>query len=132
MDVFSNILFHAHSGLRYLVLLSGLLVLTFSLTSALRGHEWDRPGRLFLGIFVGLLDLQILMGLILIIVRVFYPALWGHLSMMILAAVVAHVALIMNKRRPPERQSHWVAVVGSGLALVLIVGGILAIGRPIF
>lgn len=129
MDTFSNILFHAHSGLRYLVLLVGLLVLVYSLASALRGQAWNRPGRALLGAFVGLMDLQILMGLILIFVRVFYPALWGHLTMMILAAVSGHVALVLNKRRPPERQSHWVAVVGSGLALVLIVGGILAI-RP--
>lgn len=132
MDAFSNILFHAHSGLRYLVLLAGLLVLSYSLTSALRGQAWSRAGRVFLAIFVGVMDLQVLLGLILVFVRVFYPALWGHLSMMIAAAVVAHVALAINKRRPPERRSHWVAVIGAGLALVLVVGGIMSIGRPIF
>lgn len=132
MEAFSNILFHAHSGLRYVVLLAGLLVLSYSLTSALRGQAWGRPGRVFLSGFVGVLDLQVLIGLILVFVRTFYPALWGHLAMMVLAAVVGHVALAMNKRRPPERQSHWLAAAGAGLALVLIVGGILSIGRPIF
>lgn len=132
MDAFSDILFHAHSGLRYLVLLAGLLALSYSLTAALRGQRWSRPGRVFLSIFVGVMDLQVLIGLVLVFVRVFYPALWGHLSMMIVAAVVGHVASAINKRRAPERQSHWVAVVGAALALVLIVGGILAIGRPIF
>lgn len=132
MDTFSNILFHAHSGLRYVVLLAGLLALAYSLTAALRGNDWSRPGRVFLSIFVGVMDLQVLIGLVLVFVRVFYPALWGHLTLMILAAVAGHVALALNKRRPPERQSHWVAVIGSGLALVLIVGGILSIGRPIF
>lgn len=132
MDTFSNILFHAHSGLRYAVLLAGLLALAYSLIAALRGRDWDRPGRILLSIFVGVMDLQVLMGLILVFARVFYPALWGHLTMMVVAAVAGHVALALNKRRPPERQSHWVAVVGSGLALVLIVGGIMAIGRPIF
>ncbi|MFW5947546.1 MAG: hypothetical protein ACOCUW_03550 [Gemmatimonadota bacterium] len=132
MEAFSNILFHAHSGLRYLVLLAGLLSLAFSLTSAIRGQDWDRPGRVFLSMFVGLMDLQVLLGLILVFVRVFYPALWGHLAMMVLAAVAGHVALAMNKRRPPERQSHRVAAVGAALALVLVIGGIMAIGRPIF
>lgn len=132
METLSNILFHAHSGLRYLVILAGLLSLGFSLIAALRGSQWNRPGRIFLSIFVGVMDLQVLTGLILVFVRVFYPALWGHLTMMILAAVAGHVALALNKRRPPERQSHWVAVIGSGLGLVLIVGGIMAIGRPIF
>lgn len=131
MDTFSNILFHAHSGLRYLVLLAGLLSLGFSLTAALRRQAWNRPGRIFLSIFVGVMDLQVLIGLVLVFVRVFYPALWGHLTMMILATAAGHVALVMNKRRPPEKQSHWVAAVGSGLALILIVGGILSIGRSI-
>jgi hypothetical protein len=131
MEAFSDILFHAHSGLRYLVLLAGGLSLLYSLVAVLRGTGWDRPGRILLASFVGVMDLQVILGLILVFVRVFYPALWGHLTMMILAAVVGHVALAVNKRRPPERQSHALAVVGSGLALVLIVGGILSIGRSI-
>ena len=132
MDTFSNILFHAHSGLRYVVLLAGLLSFAFSLTAAIRGDAWDRAGRTLLAIFVGVMDLQVLLGLVLVFVRVFYPALWGHLVLGILAAVSAHVALALNKRRAPERQSHRVAVIGSGLALVLIVGGILSIGRSVF
>ena len=131
MDTFSNILFHAHSGLRYVVLLAGLLALSSSLTAALRGQGCNRPGRAFLATFVGVMDLQVLMGLVLVFVRVFYPALWGHLAMMILAAVSAHVALAINKRRPSERQSHWVAVAGSAVALALLVGGILSIGRSV-
>lgn len=128
---FSDILFHAHSGLRYLVLAAGLVSLAFSLTAAVRGQPWDRRGRVFLRIFVGIVDLQVLTGLILVFVRAFYPMLWGHIAMMVLAAAAAHVASVMNKRRPPERQSHWLAVAGVGLAFVFIIGGIMAIGRPI-
>ena len=131
MDTFSNILFHAHSGLRYVVLLAGLLSLAFSFTAAVRRQPWDRPGRVFLSTYVGVMDLQVLTGLVLVFVRVFYPALWGHITMMVLAAVVGHVALAMNKRRAPERQSHWVAVIGVGLSLIFVVGGILSIGRTI-
>ena len=131
MDTLSNILFHAHSGLRYLVLLVGLLSLGYSLTAALRGNAWNRPGRILLTSFIGLMDLQVLTGLILVFVRVFYPALWGHIVMMIVAAAVAHVASVLNKRRSTERQSHWLAVVGTAIPLVLVVGGIMAIGRSI-
>ena len=131
MEAFSNVLFHAHSGLRYLVLLVGVLALAYPLVAAVRGRPWDRTGRALLSAFVGLMDLQVVLGLILVFVRVFYPALWGHLVMMILAAAVGHVALAVNKRRPPETQSNWLAVVGSGLALILIVGGIMSIGRSI-
>lgn len=132
METFANILFHAHSGIRYLVLLAGALSVLYSLVQAIRARPWDRPGRILLSGFVGLIDLQVLLGLILVFVRPFYPALWGHLAMMVLAAAEAHVALAVIKRRPPEGQSHWAAVVGSGLALVLIVGGIMAIGRSVF
>jgi hypothetical protein len=131
METFSTILFHAHSGLRYLVLLVGALSLLHSLVSMFRAEKWNRRGRILLASFVGLMDLQVLIGLGLILVRTFYPALWGHLSLMVLAAAAAHVALALNKRRPPERQSHGLAAAGSGLALLLIVGGILSIGRSL-
>lgn len=136
MDTLFDILFHAHSGLRYVVLLAGLLSLAFSLTAGVRGQGWDRPGRVFLSIFVGVMDLQVLLGVAMALILgaggSFYGALWGHLTMMIVAAVVGHVALALNKRRPPERQSHWLAVAGVGLALLLVVGGIMSINRPIF
>ena len=129
---FVNILFHAHSGLRYLVLLAAVLSVAYSLVAMLRGRPWDKPGRILLASFVGLLDLQVLLGVILVFMWAFYPALWGHLVMMILAAVVAHIASAINKRRPVEARSHLVAVLGAAGALILIVGGISAIGRPIF
>jgi cobalamin synthase len=131
MDALSNILFHAHSGLRYLVLLAALLAFGYTLVSALRKRPWDRPGRILLASFVGLLDLQVLLGLVLVFLRPFYPALWGHIVMMILAAVVAHIASAVIRRRPPERQNPLTAALGVAGALILIVGGITAIGRSI-
>lgn len=130
MDAFSEILFHAHSGLRYLILLAGVLSLGYSLVVTLRRQPWGKPGRILFSAFVGFMDLQILMGLILVFVRVFYPALWGHLTLMILAAAVAHVTLAMNKRRPPERRGYF-ATIGSAVSLLLIAAGIVSIGRSI-
>ncbi len=130
MDI-SVILFHAHSGLRYLVLTAGVVSLGYSLQALFWSREWDRPGRILLSAFVGLMDLQLLIGLVLTFVYVFYPALWGHLVLMVLAAGAGHAASAINKRRPPEQRSHRVAVLGSTGALILIIGGILSIGRPI-
>ena len=128
---FATILFHAHSGLRYLVLLAGILSLVYSLVAMLRNQSWNRPARILLASFVGLMDLQVLIGIVLAFVYAFYPALWGHIVLMVLAAVVGHIAAARNKRQPATRRSHQVAVIGSGAALVLIIGGILAISRPV-
>jgi hypothetical protein len=127
----ATILFHAHSGLRYLVLLAGVLSVGYSLIAMLRNAAWDRPGRILQVSFVGVMDLQVLLGIILALVHTFYPALWGHLTMMILAAVVGHIAAGINKRRAPEGASHRIALLGSAAALILIVGGIMAIGRSV-
>lgn len=128
---FATILFHAHSGLRYLVLLAGLLVFVYTLIAALRSRPWDRTGRVLLSVFVGVLDLQILLGVLLIFVWRFYPALWGHLTMMVIAAAVAHMAAVVNRRRPVERRSQMTAALGAAGALILVIAGIAAIQRSI-
>ncbi|HUG40508.1 MAG TPA: hypothetical protein VMM12_08485 [Longimicrobiales bacterium] len=128
---FSTMLFHAHSGLRYLVLLAGAIAFFYALVAAVRSRPWDRTGRVLVGIFTGALDLQILLGAALIFVWEFYPALWGHLTMMLLAGVSAHVASVLNRKRPPEARSPLTATLGVAGALVLIVGGIAAIQRSI-
>lgn len=131
MATFSNILFHAHSGLRYLVLLVGVIAFLYTLVAALRSRPWDATARGLLLAFTGLLDLQVLLGLILVFVWRFYPALWGHLTLMLLAVAVAHATGIVNRRRPPERRRQATAALGVGVVLVLIIGGITAIGRAI-
>lgn len=124
------ILFHAHSGLRYLVLLAGVVAVIYYLVALVRRSAFTRRSRLPLTILVGLLDVQILLGLVLLVTRPFFPAIIGHLTMMIFAAAVAHAASIANKRRPETERSHGIALAGTILALASIAAGILAIGRP--
>lgn len=131
MATFTSILFHAHSGLRYLVLLAGMASFLYSIIAALTDRPWDRGGRVLFTAFIALLDLQVLLGLILVFVWPFYPALWGHIVLMVLAAAAAHFTSIMNRRRVPERRSHLTAALGVAGAVILLVGGITAIGRPI-
>lgn len=127
----ADTLFAVHSLTRYLVLLAALGAII------LAGAGWRRPGlppraeRALAGTFVGLLDLQVVLGVILLTQWPFYGQLIGHIVMMVLAAATAHVTSIMARRRPTEAAGSGVRLAGFGITLVLIVGGIMAIQRPI-
>jgi hypothetical protein len=123
-------LFHAHSGLRYLVLLAAVVAAGYSIFGWVQARGYDRPARVLGSVFVGLLDVQILLGLALLVVWPFYPALIGHITLMGLALVVAHATSIGNRRRP-EGPTHPRQVVGIALTLLIVIAGILAIGRPV-
>ena len=55
----------------------------------------------------------------------------GHLVMMIIALIVAHGASILARRSADERRALIIRLVGIVLALVIIVGGIMALGRSV-
>ncbi|MDX1660299.1 MAG: hypothetical protein R3326_00800 [Gemmatimonadota bacterium] len=121
-----TILFHAHSGLRYLVLLVALIAVAWFLWGWLAKRPFERPGRIVMGVYVGLVDLQVLIGLVLFFAGRRPPGIHGHMGLMILAAVVLHVASAISKRKEgPAR--HGLPLAGSLLAATMIVAGILAI-----
>ena len=125
-----NALYHAHSGIRYLVLLAAvvaIVVLGFGLATGRR----PRATRAVAASFTGLLDLQVLLGLALVIGGMLTAKATGHLVMMVLALVVAHAASVIAGRATDERRELTVRLVGVVLSLVLIVGGIMAIGRGV-
>ena len=124
-----NGLLHAHSVLRYLVLLAGLMTLVYALYSVVLGQPYSRGLRRVAGAFAGLLHLQVLLGFVLLVSGRFYPALIGHIFMMIMAALAAQVPLSVLRRRPPEERRPMPQLIGTVLALALIWGGILSIGR---
>jgi hypothetical protein len=131
MDGFTAILYHAHSGLRYLVLLAGLASFLYSIIAAVSDRPWDKGGRVLLMAFVGTLDLQLLLGLVLVFLFPFHAMLWGHIVLMVLAAAAAHFTSIRIRRRGGEPRAHLTAALGVAGTLVLIVGGITAIGRSV-
>ena len=125
-----NILYHAHSGLRYLVLLAALgavAVLVYGLATG-RGQ---RLARILPAAFTGLLDLQILLGIGLVLGGLFPDAAVGHLVMMVLAAAAAHGSSIIANRSFDERRALAIRLGGVALAIVLIVAGVLALGRSV-
>jgi hypothetical protein len=127
-----TMLFQAHSGIRYLVLLVGVVGLVYFVAAMARGGRFDRTGRILTGLFTGILDVQLILGALLLAIFERYPALWGHVAMMVVAVAVAHVLSVVNKKRPEEERSNGLALAGILVPLLLIVGGILAIGRPLF
>ena len=122
-----EMLFAAHSGIRYLVLFTGLIALAWFAWGKASGRPFTRPAPTLLAAFIGFLDIQALLGLVLLIGGHRPPEIWGHVVLMIAAVAFAHG---MNKRRKraPGYGAPLLAVAG---ALVLIVVGILSIGRPI-
>lgn len=123
-------LFHSHSGLRFLVLLAGVVAMAYSAYGLASGRPFDKAGRVLGSIFVGLLDLQILLGLAMVALGFWYPALIGHLSMMLVGAAVSHVVLARNRKK--EKPSWLAPLLGIGGTLLLIVLGIMAISRGVF
>ncbi len=122
---------YAHSGLRYLVLLAGILVVAYAAHGLATKKDYDGTMKILAAAFTGLLDLTVLLGVATLFTNSFYPQLGGHIVMMLLAAVLAHVVYGVMKRRPPERRTYGPHVVGTLIVLAIIATGILAIGRPV-
>ena len=83
-------------------------------------------------VFTGAVDLNVLLGFVLILSGTFYPQLIGHIATMVLAAVVAHVVPLVMRKKPLEERSYLPHLVSAVVVLALVVAGILAIGRPVF
>lgn len=124
-----TIVFYAHSGIRYLVLLVAVAALAYLLFGLATRRDFDKLAGALTGAYLGLLDLQVLIGVVLYLLFPSRPALIGHAVMMLAAVTVGHVANIMNKRR--EQKSYGVAFGGVAVSLLLVVGGVMAIGRAL-
>ena len=127
----TSFLMNAHSGLRYLILLAGILTVLYAAYGVASGRAYDKTMRIFASSFAGTIHLQLLLGLALLFSGLFQPALMGHLFMMLFAAAAAQIPVSVMRRRPEERKSYLPHGIGALAALAMIVAGILAIGRPI-
>lgn len=124
-------LLHAHSGIRYLVLLAGVLVIGYALWGLLGRRPYDKTMRILAAAFTGTVDLNVLLGFAMLVSRPFYPQLIGHIVTMVLAAVVAHIVPIVMRRRPVAERTYTPHLVSTVIVLALVVVGIGAIFRPV-
>lgn len=123
--------FNAHSGLRYLVLLAGVVATVYALLGMLRKKPVDKTAITLLRIFAVLIDLQVVLGILTLLTRPFYSALIGHLVMMIGAVAMVHLGAIRVKRAPHTERGYGLVLASTLVPLALIIGGIIAIQRSI-
>lgn len=130
-----------HNVLRWVVLLAALLAIGSALRGLFAKQAWKESDRRFGVAFVGALDLQILLGLLLqfvlspvtksayanmkvamkdAAVRFFAVE---HIAVMIVAAALAHVGSVMVKRAAQDAK-YRTAAIWYGLALLAILFGI--------
>ncbi len=124
--------FYAHSGLRYLVLLAGLLTLAYAVFGAATRRPYDRTMFRLARTFTAITHIQVVVGVALLLSRPFSGALIGHIVTMVFAAVVVTVVPSVMRRREPAARTYLPHVVATLVALALMVMGIMAIGRSPF
>jgi len=122
---------NAHSGMRFLVMLFGVMTAVYAIAGMLRKTPVDKTAMTLLRVFTVLLDVQIVLGILTLISGSFFGALIGHLIMMIAAAAVAHLGAVRLKKAEPAARGYGLLLATSLIPLALIVGGILAIQRAI-
>jgi hypothetical protein len=142
-----------HSLLRWVVLLAGLVAVGLGI-AGWRGRSWQPVDRIAGRAFIGTLDLQLLIGLLLYVVlsptvgsamanigeamrdsmaRFF---LVEHPLGMVAAIALAHVGNVRIKKSADDAQRHRTAAIFFGLALLLILLSIpwpgMPAGRPLW
>ncbi|MBL8921092.1 MAG: hypothetical protein JNJ54_19675 [Myxococcaceae bacterium] len=121
---------HAHSALRFLVLGLGLVCLVVFTLGQTQGKPYSKSANTLVTVFAGLTHLQATIGLLLVVMGLYYPRLIGHIVLMLAAAVGLQVLLIRNKRSATP--GYKLPLLGVATALLLMVGGTFAIGRHPF
>lgn len=137
-----TIFLHAHSGLRWLILISAVAVILKSLIGLFGGGKYAKLDNILAASFVGLMHLQVLIGLVLYFISPIAkearnagmsgmmadPALrfWGmeHLVMMILAVVAAQVGRSLSKKAQSDHVKFRYQSIFFIVSLLLILFGI--------
>ena len=127
--------FNAHSGFRYLVLLVGVLAALYALIGLMRKQPVDKAGMSLMRVWTVVLDIQFLLGVLTLIALImagrFTGQLIGHLVLVVAAVAVAHMGTMKLKKADPGTRTYGSMLATALIPLLVIIGGILAIGRPI-
>ncbi len=144
----------AHSYLRWIVLILALVAVFKALGGWLGNRRWEASDQKIGGFFVGALDLQFMVGVILFaflspiteaafqdfgaamgnrITRFFTTE---HTLLMLVSVVMAHVGRARSRRIEDPVKRHKTVAIFFGLSLILMLAGIpwsfLSYGRPLF
>ena len=122
-----------HSWLRYAVFLAGLAAFGYALWGMLgkrpyQKRMWDLASAFTVSLYV-----QVILGFLLIFTYRFFSGPLGlHMVFTMVAAVLAQMTYSANRRRPREERDYGIHVMGVGLAMALVVAGILVIRSSLF
>jgi hypothetical protein len=127
----ANILLHAHSGWRYVVIIVAIVTFIKLLAGMLTGGRWSRLDQQLSLAFLIVLDVQLLLGLVLWIMEQRWTGTdplrsWEHPITMILAVAATHMTWSRLKRSNEEIK-YRIGVIGFGVASLLIALGVLRI-----
>jgi len=122
-----------HSWLRYAVFLVGLAAFGYALWGLVGKRPYQKLMWDLASAFTVSLYIQVVLGFLLIFTYRFFSGPLGlHMALTMVAAVIAQMTYSTNRRRPREERAYGIHVVGVGLALALVVGGILVIRNSVF
>lgn len=126
-----TILLTIHSITRWLVTLTAIALLARLVIGLLRKQPFDKSASALLGAFGGLMDTQLLLGVLFFVLDGFgktgFPAYrWEHSVTMLLAVMVAHLpAMWKNKSDAVRTRNTLIAVTAS---LLLVFAGLSPLG----
>jgi len=122
-----------HSWLRYAVFITGVAAFGYALWGMIgkRPYQklmWDLASAFTVSLYV-----QVVLGFLLIFSYRFFSGTLGlHMVFTMVAAVLAQMTYSTNRRRPREERTYGIHVIGVGLALALVVAGILVIRNSLW
>lgn len=126
-----------HSGWRFLVLLGAVVMFGYFVYALVTNGTDAKRDKLVATIFGIIVDIQLTLGILLFILYIFDDAREvkgqqiGHaVTMLLFVAPLAHFYSVYSKRNPdadPKRR-HMVGAAVPVVALIFIIGGILALG----
>ncbi len=115
-------LYHAHSGIRYLVLMFAVIAIVYIAYGLITKKPYDKTARIMGIVFNSSLDLNVFLGIILLIVKGYFSYQLMHIIFMFAALIAAHVLTVINKKK--ETPSYQIALFAIVVPLVLILLGI--------
>lgn len=127
-----------HSGLRWLILLVAIVVVLKSLVGLFGGTKYSKLDKILAPSFVGMMDLQLLIGLVLYVFLSPFTSnfsfnmgdevirFWSveHLALMIFAVAAAHVGRSISKKSEDAQVKFRFQSIFFGMSLVLMLLGI--------
>jgi hypothetical protein len=126
------LLFHTHSGLRYLALLAGLAVIGYALRGAMAKRPHDKNMKNLAITFRTLMDVTLFVGVAMVMTGYdFSNDLGMHIVLMTLATVVSHIVPAVMRKRPQAERSNLPYAVSTAVALALVALGTVVVGQPV-